>query len=157
MKLKNFFCKFPNPWALRVSGMGGYTSKCEKSQNHCTLLKVVLLHLWRVDVKTIGGFICITLGGFTQLNSRHKTNRTKINKEYKDSRTFFKLVKRRLEIQTQHPVKGLSFLQKATAEIQDTKNTMQKKIKILDIKILRTFSAIFVKEERVGHKKLLSF
>ena len=33
-----FFCQFPNPWALRVSGMGGYTSKCEKSQNHCTLL-----------------------------------------------------------------------------------------------------------------------
>ncbi len=38
MKLKIFFCQFPNPWALRVSGMGGYTSKCEKSQNHCTLL-----------------------------------------------------------------------------------------------------------------------
>jgi hypothetical protein len=33
-----FFCQFPNPWALRVSGMGCYTSKCEKSQNHCTLL-----------------------------------------------------------------------------------------------------------------------
>ncbi len=33
----NFFCQFLNPWALRVSGMGGYTSKCEKSQNHCTL------------------------------------------------------------------------------------------------------------------------
>ncbi len=30
MKLKNFFSQFPNPWALRVSGMGGYTSKCEK-------------------------------------------------------------------------------------------------------------------------------
>jgi hypothetical protein len=38
MKLKIFFCQFPNAWALRVSGMGGYTSKCEKSQNHCTLL-----------------------------------------------------------------------------------------------------------------------
>jgi hypothetical protein len=38
MKLKIFFCQFPNPWALRVSGMGGYTSKCEKSQNHCTLM-----------------------------------------------------------------------------------------------------------------------
>jgi hypothetical protein len=25
-----FFCQFPNPWTLRVSGMGGYTSKCEK-------------------------------------------------------------------------------------------------------------------------------
>jgi hypothetical protein len=30
MKLKIFFCQFPNPWAVRVSGMGGYTSKCEK-------------------------------------------------------------------------------------------------------------------------------
>ena len=30
MKLKCFFCQFPNPWTLRVSGMGGYTSKCEK-------------------------------------------------------------------------------------------------------------------------------
>ena len=30
MKLKNFFCQFPNPWTLRVSGMGGYASKCEK-------------------------------------------------------------------------------------------------------------------------------
>ncbi len=38
MKVKHFFCQFPNPWALRVSGMGGYTLKCEKSQNHCTLL-----------------------------------------------------------------------------------------------------------------------
>ncbi len=36
--VENFFCPFPNPWALRVSGMGGYTSKCEKSQNHCTLM-----------------------------------------------------------------------------------------------------------------------
>jgi hypothetical protein len=25
-----FFCQFPNPWTLRVSGMGGYTSKCGK-------------------------------------------------------------------------------------------------------------------------------
>ncbi len=33
MKLKKFFGHFPNPpWALRVSGMGGYTSKCEQSQ-----------------------------------------------------------------------------------------------------------------------------
>ncbi len=38
MKFKIFFCHFPNLWTLRVSGMGGYTSKCEKSQNHCTLL-----------------------------------------------------------------------------------------------------------------------
>ncbi len=30
MKLKNFFGQFPTPWTLRVSGMGGYTSECEK-------------------------------------------------------------------------------------------------------------------------------
>jgi hypothetical protein len=30
MKFKNIFGHFPNPWTLRVSGMGGYTSKCEK-------------------------------------------------------------------------------------------------------------------------------
>jgi hypothetical protein len=35
-----FFCQFPHPWALRVSGMGCYTSKCEKSQNHCTLMNM---------------------------------------------------------------------------------------------------------------------
>jgi hypothetical protein len=33
-----FFCQFPNPWALGVSGKGCDTSKCEKSQNHYTLL-----------------------------------------------------------------------------------------------------------------------
>ncbi len=33
-----FFCQFPNPW----SGMGCYTSKCEKSQKHCT----VMSYLW---------------------------------------------------------------------------------------------------------------
>jgi hypothetical protein len=33
-----FFCQFPNPWTLRVSGMSCNTSKCEKSQNHCSLL-----------------------------------------------------------------------------------------------------------------------
>jgi hypothetical protein len=49
MKLKIFFCQFPNPWILRVSGMGGYTSKCEKSQNHCTLLH-------RFSVSSYAGF-----------------------------------------------------------------------------------------------------
>ncbi len=29
-EVETFFWQFPNPWALRVSGMGGYTSKCEK-------------------------------------------------------------------------------------------------------------------------------
>ncbi len=44
-EVANFFCQFPNPWALRVSGMGGYTSKCEKKskslhpsvQSECTV------------------------------------------------------------------------------------------------------------------------
>jgi hypothetical protein len=40
MKLKIFLGQFPNLWTLRVSGMGGYTSKCEKSQNHCTLMYI---------------------------------------------------------------------------------------------------------------------
>ncbi len=45
-------------------------------------LKVVLLHLRRVNVKTISGFICIAWGIFTQLNSRHNTtyNELYINK-----------------------------------------------------------------------------
>jgi hypothetical protein len=38
-EVENFFLPISKPWALRVSGMGGYTSKCEKSQNHCTLLQ----------------------------------------------------------------------------------------------------------------------
>jgi hypothetical protein len=37
-EVENFFCHFPNLWTLRVSVIGCYTSKCEKSQNHCTLL-----------------------------------------------------------------------------------------------------------------------
>jgi hypothetical protein len=39
MKLKIFFCQFPIPWALRVSGMDGYTQNVKKSQNHCTLVR----------------------------------------------------------------------------------------------------------------------
>ncbi len=54
-----FFCQFQNPWALRVSGMGGYTSKCEKSQNHCTLMqafcevKVSLLIVQWIQVQNL--------------------------------------------------------------------------------------------------------
>ncbi len=39
-KVEKIFCQFPNLWTLRVSGMGGYTSKCEKNQNHCTLFLI---------------------------------------------------------------------------------------------------------------------
>ncbi len=35
MKFKNFFCHFPNPWTLRVSGI---PQNVKKSQNHCTLM-----------------------------------------------------------------------------------------------------------------------
>jgi hypothetical protein len=33
MKLKICFCQLPNPWALWVSGMGCYTSKCEEAKS----------------------------------------------------------------------------------------------------------------------------
>ncbi len=35
-----------------------HTSKASKR------LKVILLDLWRINVKTIGGFICISFGDF---------------------------------------------------------------------------------------------
>jgi hypothetical protein len=34
-------------------------------------LKVVLLHLWQVNVKTIGGFINIPLADLAHINLRH--------------------------------------------------------------------------------------
>jgi hypothetical protein len=34
-------------------------------------LKVVLLHLWRVNVKTIGGFINSPLSDLSRINLRH--------------------------------------------------------------------------------------
>ncbi len=41
-----FFCQFPNPWAIRVSGMGGYTSKCEKkSKSLNPTLHVCILYI----------------------------------------------------------------------------------------------------------------
>ncbi len=46
-EVENFFCQFSNPWALRVSGMGGYTSKCEKKSKslhptlQCTLYLLI--------------------------------------------------------------------------------------------------------------------
>jgi hypothetical protein len=42
-----------------------HTSKAGKR------LKVVLHHLWRVNVKTTGGFICMSLEDFTQIKSHH--------------------------------------------------------------------------------------
>jgi hypothetical protein len=35
------------------------------------VLKVALVHLWRVNVKTIGGFINIPLADFSHINMRH--------------------------------------------------------------------------------------
>ncbi len=45
-EVENFFCQFPNPWTVRVSGMDCYTSKCEKSQNHCTLIHSIMRYLF---------------------------------------------------------------------------------------------------------------
>ncbi len=42
MKLKIFFCQFPNPWTLRVSGMGGYTSKCEQKSKSLHPIKLCI-------------------------------------------------------------------------------------------------------------------
>ncbi len=38
MKLKFFFCQFPNPWALRCQGWVVIPQNVKKRQNHCTLL-----------------------------------------------------------------------------------------------------------------------
>ena len=40
MKFKIFFCQFPNPWALRVSGWVVIPQNVKKSQNHCTLVSM---------------------------------------------------------------------------------------------------------------------
>ncbi len=40
--VETFFLPIFKPLALRVSGMGSYTSKCEISQNHCTLFHIGL-------------------------------------------------------------------------------------------------------------------
>jgi hypothetical protein len=37
MKL-TFFCQFPKPWVLRVSGMGCYAQKCEKMSQSLHLI-----------------------------------------------------------------------------------------------------------------------
>ncbi len=62
MKLKIFFCQFPNPWTLKVSGMGGYTSKCEKSQNHCTLMWMLrkILSLLKNYILTLSKYITVS-------------------------------------------------------------------------------------------------
>ncbi len=65
MKL-TFFCQFPNLWALRVSGMGCYTSTCEKfkiiapqcymysvtraTQNEALLWKIAILEMEKPSV-----------------------------------------------------------------------------------------------------------
>jgi hypothetical protein len=61
-EVENFFCQFPNPWALRVSGMGGYISKCEKSQNHCTLIYSLVLECAKFPAK-LSGFVPRTSAG----------------------------------------------------------------------------------------------
>jgi hypothetical protein len=64
---KFFFCQFPNPWSLRVSGMGCISSKCEKSQNHCTLLHN-LQPIWNITlVKPNPGGLVANMTSVTQV------------------------------------------------------------------------------------------
>jgi hypothetical protein len=37
----------------------------------CELKVVLILHLWRINVKTIGGFINISLADLSHINLRH--------------------------------------------------------------------------------------
>ncbi len=43
-----FFCQFLNPWALRVSGMGCYTSKCEKKLKSLHPNKYAYLYIYDI-------------------------------------------------------------------------------------------------------------
>jgi hypothetical protein len=63
-----------------VSGMGGYTSKCEKSKNHCTLL-YILAYLEK------SGSVPYTVIAL-RLNRPLTSNEYSINKE-KTAATFF--------------------------------------------------------------------
>jgi hypothetical protein len=59
MKLKKFFCQFPNPWTLRVSGWVVIPQNVKKSQNHCTLryMLIRMLKFFKLDEnKTVTKF-----------------------------------------------------------------------------------------------------
>ncbi len=57
-EVDNFFYQFPNPWGLRVSGMGGYTSKCEKKSKSLHPNK----QIWN---DTTRGFLRIGVGWYS--------------------------------------------------------------------------------------------
>jgi hypothetical protein len=72
MKLKNIFGQFPNPSTLRVSGMGGYTSKCEKKSKslHPTLHPhqpgLIFPSWWNIRHKSAIATLCSLCGWFVQ-------------------------------------------------------------------------------------------
>ncbi len=63
MKLKIFFCQFPNPWALRVSGMGCYTSKCEKKSK--SLHPILHIHYGTLSIYVLCDAYCVWQGKFS--------------------------------------------------------------------------------------------
>ena len=54
MKLKIFFCHFPSPWVLRMSGMGCYGQKCEKMPKslHLNVQPILCKVLYRTSLGT---------------------------------------------------------------------------------------------------------
>jgi hypothetical protein len=54
---------------MRYNAYGIFDLNVSKAINE---LKVVLLQLWRVNVRTVGGFINIPLADLLHINLRHK-------------------------------------------------------------------------------------
>jgi hypothetical protein len=44
-QLRRFFLHFLSPWVPRKAGQGRNSQKCEKSEDHCTLVYTLVLHL----------------------------------------------------------------------------------------------------------------
>jgi hypothetical protein len=47
----NFFCQFPNPWALGCQGWVVIPQNVKKSKNHCTLLCIGMKGLPGVQIQ----------------------------------------------------------------------------------------------------------
>ncbi len=60
-KLREFFVLFYKGIKVGLPGVYIFDVHASKASKR---LKVVLLHLWHVNVKTTGGFICISFGDF---------------------------------------------------------------------------------------------
>jgi hypothetical protein len=76
-EVKNFVCQFPNPWALRVSGMGCYTSKCEnKSKSlHPTVHPPHPPPNKPLSGRGVGGFQTFTLASGNQISCTDNSKR----------------------------------------------------------------------------------